>query len=169
MSFLSLSHCCRFTLVSCGATSTGTSRANLVYIESSLSLPHFPSPTLHQATTPHPQSLKVSKHQSIRSASLEAQPIRGYKRVQVRTSIMNGSGAPSAEEKARAESRRGRQERKKAQQRAFRTGVWDKCRYRVPNRERYCAQPRSVLAPCSYRPVLMLLHLYELPSLKMLD
>lgn len=48
------------------------------------------------------------------------------------------------EEKERAEARRKRQERKKAQQKAMKTGVWDKCLYRVPGRERYCAQSRSV-------------------------
>ena len=62
--------------------------------------------------------------------------------------VVAGMTAPSTtilEERAREESRRRRQERKKAQQRAFKTGVWGKCLYRVPGKERFCAQQRSVL------------------------
>lgn len=47
--------------------------------------------------------------------------------------------------KKAAESRQRRLERKKAQQQAIKTGVWDRCLYRVPGKERYCAQLRFVL------------------------
>ncbi|CBJ31916.1 conserved unknown protein [Ectocarpus siliculosus] len=59
---------------------------------------------------------------------------------------MSGNEAPrskSIEEQTRADSRRRRQERKKAQLGALKTGVWDRCLYRVPGKGRYCAQHRS--------------------------
>ncbi|CAM9211700.1 unnamed protein product [Ectocarpus sp. 12 AP-2014] len=59
---------------------------------------------------------------------------------------MSGTEAPrskSIEEQTRADSRRRRQERKKAQLGALKTGVWDRCLYRVPGKGRYCAQHRS--------------------------
>ncbi|CAM9473201.1 unnamed protein product, partial [Ectocarpus sp. 8 AP-2014] len=59
---------------------------------------------------------------------------------------MSGNEPPrskSIEEQTRADSRRRRQERKKAQLGALKTGVWDRCLYRVPGKGRYCAQHRS--------------------------
>lgn len=49
-------------------------------------------------------------------------------------------------EEIRAASRRKRAERKLAQQRAVAGGVWTRCLYKVPGKERYCAQHRSVEA-----------------------
>ncbi|CAN0254519.1 unnamed protein product, partial [Ectocarpus sp. 12 AP-2014] len=59
---------------------------------------------------------------------------------------MSGNDGPrskSIEEQTRADSRRRRQERKKAQLGALQTGVWERCLYRVPGKGRYCAQRRS--------------------------
>lgn len=58
---------------------------------------------------------------------------------------MVGRGPSSAEEEAiRAASRQRRAERKLAQQRAVAGGAWTRCLYRVPGKDRYCAQQRSV-------------------------
>lgn len=142
-----LSCCHRLTSVACGATPTGTSRTNFFEPHPSHLAPltsHLSPHTSH--LTPHTSHKSIaSEPQSIKASSLKASKHSLYVATRVRTSTMNAPCATSAEEKARAESRLGRQERKKAQQKAFKTGVWDRCRYRVPGRERYCAQPRWVL------------------------